>query len=62
MTARVSPSGRGAVLNFKLPAAIEGDANVRSGVYGLLSSVRTFRIPLAMWNVFICFLMIIWFP
>ena len=49
---------RGAVLNFKSPIDAENGSNLQKA----LASLRVFRIPLALWNVLILFLMVVWFP
>ena len=52
----------GAVLNFKISSPAGDDPSLRSGVQQLLSSLRVFRIPLALWNLLMVLLMVIWFP
>ena len=49
----------GAVLNFKLGSSVDTSSG---GVHGLLQSLRVLRVPLAMWNVLMILLMVIWFP
>ena len=54
----------GAVLSFKLstPASLDGSASSKDRFVALLASLRLFRVVIALWNVFLVFLMIIWFP
>jgi len=55
----------GAVINYKLPPpALDGGSDTtKERLIELVRSVRVFRIPLALWNLFVILpLMIIWFP
>lgn len=55
----------GASLNFKLPQPLDDAAdgsNFRDRAISLISSLRVFRIMIALWNVLILALMVLWFP
>ena len=54
----------GAVLSFKLPkgADLDGAITFKERLFVLISSLRVFRIVIGLWNVFVLFLMIVWFP
>jgi hypothetical protein len=52
----------GAVLNFKLPSpGVESEDGLRGRLITVTSSLRVFRIPLALWNLLMLMLMLIWF-
>lgn len=52
------------MLNYKLPPpSSDGGETTKERIIELVRSVRVFRIPLALWNLFIMLpLMVIWFP
>ena len=55
----------GAVLSFKLPKGqqdLDGAMSFKERLFVLISSLRVFRIMIGLWNVFVLFLMIVWFP
>lgn len=53
----------GAVLNFKISQPTTADhPSLQSGIQQMLASLRVFRIPLALWNLTMVLLMVIWFP
>ena len=55
----------GAVLSFKLPTAsesLDGNVGAKERLFLLINSLRVFRIVIALWNLLVVFLMIVWFP
>ncbi|KAL1515858.1 hypothetical protein AB1Y20_002473 [Prymnesium parvum] len=55
----------GAVINYKLPMPLASDSSesTKDRCIELIRSIRVFRIPLALWNLFVILpLMVIWFP
>ena len=54
----------GAVLSFKLgaPTSLDSGATTKDRFVALLASLRLFRVVIGIWNVFLVFLMIVWFP
>ena len=51
----------GAVLNYKLPNSLSGGESVRERFVALVASLRVLRVVIALWNVLVLVLMIIWF-
>ena len=54
----------GAILSFKLPkdSLDGGSVGAKERLFTLIASLRVFRILIAIWNIFVIFLMIVWFP
>ena len=54
----------GAVLSFKLgaPTSLDSGATTKDRFVALLASLRLFRVVIGIWNVFLVFLMVVWFP
>ena len=54
----------GAILSFKLPkdSLDGGSVGAKERLFTLIASLRVFRILIAIWNIFVVFLMIVWFP
>ena len=50
-----------AVLNFKIAAPPGGGESVRERGAALIASLRVFRVIIALWNVLVIVLMVIWF-
>lgn len=53
----------GAILSFKLPTnSLDGSSvGAKERLYTLIASLRVFRTLIAIWNLFVIFLMIVWF-
>ena len=58
--------GVGACLNFKLPPPTDvlggEDASMQDRAIALVSSLRVFRVLIAVWNCFVLLLLLVWFP
>ena len=61
---RTSSVRSGAILSFKLPkdSLDGGSVGAKERLFTLIASLRVFRILIAIWNIFVIFLMIVWFP